>query len=154
MRGLILGFCSLFSASLGFTEQFPVLAEDFFLQGKDVNKTTIFRSLGVYQVEKGALVSPGVTSKSIPAFDTLELFTDGVEIRLKADDSNTNYLTFQVYQSHGVYDSEGEVLVPGLQAFSQQGGVLRQLSVSSELLTLTRFLEFSVEFEVIYARRN
>ncbi len=43
--------------------------------------------------------------------------------------------------------------MPGLQAVNERGGVLRQLNLANDRLTLTRFPSFSSECEIIFASR-
>lgn len=154
MIWLRISFGSLLLASLGLAEESSAPVKSLGLSEEWAEDSDLFRSLGVYQVQSGLLIAPENRSEVTVSFDAFELFSNGVELRLKANHSEKNYYSFEIYQSRGVYDATGETLMPGLQAISRQGGVLRQLNVSHEQLTLTRFFECSVEIEVIYARRS
>ena len=44
--------------------------------------------------------------------------------------------------------------IPGLQAYSLVGNVLRQLTLTAERMVVTKFLSFSDVIEVTYANRR
>lgn len=71
------------------------------------------------------------------------VYTDGVRIRIAAEDNDESHTTFDIYRSDGIgrQRSGGGALevIPGLQATSNTGGVLRHLRLSSETMTITTF---------------
>lgn len=71
------------------------------------------------------------------------VFTDGVKIRVSADGDEDSATTFEIYRSDGIgrQKSGGGALevVPGLQATSNTGGVIRHLRLTRESMTLTTF---------------
>ncbi len=71
------------------------------------------------------------------------VYTDGVRIKVAAEGDDESHTTFEIYRSDGIgrQRSGGGALevIPGLQATSQTGGVLRHLRLSRESLTLTTF---------------
>lgn len=71
------------------------------------------------------------------------VFTDGVKIRVSADGDEDSATTFDIYRSDGIgrQKSGGGALevVPGLQATSHTGGVVRHLRLTRESMTLTTF---------------
>ena len=70
-------------------------------------------------------------------------FTDGVRIRLAAEGDEDSHTTFDIYRSDGIgrqRSGRGALeVIPGLQATSNTGGVLRHLRLSRESLTITTF---------------
>lgn len=83
------------------------------------------------------------------------VFTDGVKIKLYAEGDDESHTTFEIYRSDGIGRQrvEGGALevIPGLQATSHAGGVLRHLRLSRESMTLTTFPAVSDQTIVIYA---
>jgi len=83
------------------------------------------------------------------------VFTDGVHIKVTAEGDDDSHTTFEIYRSDGIGRQrvEGGALevIPGLQATSQTGGVLRHLRLSRESMTLTTFPSVSDQTIVIYA---
>ena len=71
------------------------------------------------------------------------VYTDGVRIKIAAQDDDESQTTFEIYRSDGIgrQRSGGGALevIPGLQATSHTGGVLRHLRLSSESMTITTF---------------
>ena len=83
------------------------------------------------------------------------VFTDGVRIKVAAEGDDESHTTFEIYRSDGIgrQRMEGGALevIPGLQATSHTGGVLRHLRLSRESMTLTTFPAVSDQTIVIYA---
>ena len=83
------------------------------------------------------------------------VFTDGVRIRIAAEGDEESHTTFDIYRSDGIgrQRSGGGALevIPGLQASSHTGGVLRHLRISAESMTLTTFPGVSDQTIVSYA---
>mgnify|MGYP001814419930 CR=1 FL=1 len=83
------------------------------------------------------------------------VYTDGVRIRIAAEDNEESHTTFEIYRSDGIgrQRSGGGALevIPGLQATSQTGGVLRHLRLSSESMTITTFPGVSDQTIISYA---
>lgn len=71
------------------------------------------------------------------------VFTDGVHIRIAAEGDEESHTTFEIYRSDGIgrQRSGGGALevIPGLQATSNTGDVLRHLRLSRESMTITTF---------------
>jgi hypothetical protein len=71
------------------------------------------------------------------------VYTDGVRIKISAEGDDESQSIFEIYRSDGIgrQRSGGGALevIPGLQASSQTGGVLRHLRLSRESLTITTF---------------
>lgn len=85
----------------------------------------------------------------------LHVYTDGVQVRITADKDEDAKSTFEIYRSDGIgrQRSTGGALevIPGVQAFSRNGGVFRHLRLSRESLTITMFPGVSDQTVVSYA---
>jgi hypothetical protein len=83
------------------------------------------------------------------------VYTDGVRIKLAAEGDEESHTTFEIYRSDGIgrQRTGGGALevIPGLQATSHTGGVLRHLRLSRESMTLTTFPGVSDQTIVSYA---
>lgn len=81
--------------------------------------------------------------------------TDGVRIKVTAEGDDESHTTFEIYRSDGIgrQRTGGGALevIPGLQATSHTGGVLRHLRLSRESMTLTTFPGVSDQTIVSYA---
>lgn len=69
--------------------------------------------------------------------------TDGVHVRITAEGDEEARSTFEIYRSDGIgrqrSGDAGLEVVPGIQAMSKTGGVLRHLRLTRESLTITTF---------------
>jgi len=83
------------------------------------------------------------------------VFTDGVTIRVATENDEEAYTTFEIYRSDGIGrqrpGSGALEVIPGLQAMSKSGDVLRHLRLSREALTITTFPGVSDQTIVSYA---
>lgn len=83
------------------------------------------------------------------------VFTDGVKIRVSAEGEDDAYSTFEIYRSDGIgrqRQGAGALeVIPGLQAMSTTGGMLRHLRLSRESMTITTFPGVSDQTIVSYA---
>lgn len=81
--------------------------------------------------------------------------TDGTRIKVTAEGDDESHTTFEIYRSDGIgrQRTGGGALevIPGLQATSRTGGVLRHLRLSRESMTLTTFPGVSDQTIVSYA---
>lgn len=81
--------------------------------------------------------------------------SDGVHIRIAAEGDEESHSTFEIYRSDGIgrQRTSGGALevIPGLQAISQRGGILRHLRLSTETLTITTFPGVSDQTVVSHA---
>lgn len=102
-----------------------------------------FRHVGDFLLQAhfkltGAQVTP-IPMKPI----AFRVFTDGVQIRVSAEDNDEAHTTFQIYRSDGIgrqRQAAGALeVIPGLQAMSNVSGTLRHLRLSREAMTITTF---------------
>ncbi len=112
-----------------------------------------FRELASFQVTKATLLKLGESTEIKKGQIIFRTFTDGIDIRICPEGKEEDYLSFQIYRNGSIYDETGENLRPGVQAFSDQGGVVRHLCIEPRLMTLTKFPTSSSDLEVIYATR-
>jgi hypothetical protein len=83
------------------------------------------------------------------------IFTDGVKIRVSAEGNDDAYTTYEIYRSDGIgrqsHDKGAMEVIPGLQAMSTAGHMLRHLRLSRESMTITTFPGVSDQTIVSYA---
>lgn len=102
-----------------------------------------FRHVGDYLVKsRMKLTGDKATPIAIKPM-LLKVYTDGVEIRVTAEDDPDARSTFEIYSSDGIgrQRTPGGALevIPGVQALSQSSGLVRHLRLSRETLTITSF---------------
>ena len=137
----------IFSAWLGGGELLPKE------EGLGGGGATEFREIGSFQVTETVLVKLGVTTEVNKGDLILRVFTDGIDVRISPEGQDENFLAFQIYYNGDIFDSTGENLIPGVKAISDQGEVVRQLAITSKLLTLTKFPTSTTDVEITYATR-
>lgn len=85
----------------------------------------------------------------------LSAFTDGITVRISTTGDPENASEYKIYRSDGIGRQQGEngalEVVPGVQASSEQGGVLRQLRLTERTLTLTSFPGVSNQVIITHA---
>jgi hypothetical protein len=83
------------------------------------------------------------------------VFTDGVEVRITAENDEDARTTFEIYRSDGIGSQKGTngviEIIPGVQALSRNGGLLRHLRLSREFLTITAFPGVSDQTVITHA---
>jgi len=71
------------------------------------------------------------------------VYTDGVHIKVAADGDEESHTTFEIYRADGIgrqRAGRGALeVIPGLQAITRTGGILRHLRLSRESMTITTF---------------
>lgn len=147
---LVLGFAQ---EDPGDTAPTSLLAEEPGLQGP-TEEGSGFREIGAYRVKTGTLLKLGKATEVAKGEMLFRVFMDGIDVRLSPDGADESYISFQIYRAGGIYDQTGENLLSGVQAFSDQGEIVRHLCVEPNLLTLTKFPTSSSDIEVIYALRE
>ncbi len=83
------------------------------------------------------------------------VFSDGVHIKVTAEGDDEAHTTFEIYRSDGIgrqRSGRGALeVIPGLQATSRTGGIIRHLRLSREAMTLTTFPGVSDQTIISYA---
>ena len=120
---------------------------------ESASESTVFRQVGSFKVTRAVLVKLGQTTEVEKGELILNVFTDEIDIRISPENQDDDYLAFQIYRNGGILDPTTKDLLPGVQAFSDQGEVVRHLVLNSKLLTLTKFPTSTGDVEIIYATR-
>ena len=85
----------------------------------------------------------------------LSAFTDGITVRISTTGDVDNASQYKIYRSDGIGRQQGEngalEVVPGVQASSEKGGVLRQIRLTERTLTLTTFPGVSNQVIITHA---
>ncbi|MCU0796862.1 MAG: hypothetical protein MUF31_13115 [Akkermansiaceae bacterium] len=116
---------------------------------------TEFRHIGDFVVNSRIKISEGrVVNVPIKPF-RLSAFTDGISVRIAPAGESTDAAEYRIYRSDGIgrqRGTEGALeVIPGVQAISDKGGVLRQLRLTEETLTLTVFPGISNQTIITHA---
>ena len=102
-----------------------------------------FRHVGDYLLKShfkltGSKVTP-IPMKPI----AFRVYTDGVTVKVAAEGQEDAHTKYEIYRSDGISRQRtgGGALeiIPGVQATSKTGGVLRHLRLSAESMTITTF---------------
>lgn len=102
-----------------------------------------FRHVGDYLLKShfkmtGDKVTP-IPMKPI----AFRVYTDGVTVKVSAEGDDEAHTKFEIYCSDGIgrqRQAGGALeIIPGIQATSTVGGVLRHLRLSAESMTITTF---------------
>ena len=102
-----------------------------------------FRHVGDYLLQShfkltGSKVTP-IPMKPI----AFRVYTDGVTVKVATEGEEDAHTKFEIYRSDGISRQRtgGGALeiIPGVQAMSKTGGVLRHLRMSKEFMTITTF---------------
>jgi len=83
------------------------------------------------------------------------VFSDGIKVRVVAEDDDDARTTFQIYRSDGIArqraDGGALEVIPGIQATSNTGGMLRHLRLTRESFTITSFSGISDQTVISHA---
>ncbi len=83
------------------------------------------------------------------------VYTDGVRVKISAEGDADSGTTFEIYRSDGIgrqRSGRGALeVIPGLQATTNTGGVLRHLRLTRESMTITTFPGVSDQTTVSHA---
>lgn len=115
-----------------------------------------FRHIGDFVIHSRVKISgDDVVSTAIKPL-RLSAYTDGVSVRVSTHDSAEEASEYRIYRSDGIgrQQSPGGPLevVPGVQAVSEKGDILRQIRLTKDTLTITSFPGVSDQIVVTRAR--
>lgn len=115
-----------------------------------------FESFGEYEVRSQMKITGTGKVVEVPIKPMkLSVMSDGVTIRLSTAGKSDAWSTFTIYRSDGIgrQNTPGGPLevVPGVQAKSDQRGVLKHLRLTRDTLTLTVFPGVSDQTVVTHA---
>jgi len=132
-----------------------VLAICSTLTSANESEATEFQHVGDYLLKShfklvGQKITP-IPTKPI----AFRVFTNGVTIRVTTEDDDEAHMSFTIYRSDGIgrqRDGGGALeIIPGIQATTSVGGVLRHLRLSKESMTITTFPGVSNQTIVNYS---
>jgi hypothetical protein len=87
-----------------------------------------------------------------------QVSTDGVQVRVSAEGDDEARTTFEIYRSDGIGRPRAGAadleVIPGVQAMSKAGGVLRHLRLTRESFTITTFPGVSDQTIISHAIAN
>ena len=116
-----------------------------------------FRFVGNYLVDERVKVTDeGVLAVAMRPF-VCRVYTDGVAVRVYGNDAVDGYTSFTIYRNEGVIvssDGQSSETIPGVQARSMVGGVMRQLTLTGQGFVLTKFPALSDVVEITRASRR
>ncbi|MAF21726.1 MAG: hypothetical protein CMP26_03870 [Roseibacillus sp.] len=116
-----------------------------------------FRFAGNYRFDKRVKIRDG-DSLLIPSKPFYcRVYTDGISVRVYGESSKESYTSFTIHRNDGILAGAGSgkmETLPGVQAYSLVGNVLRQLTLTEDRLVLTKFPAFSDVVEITYANRR
>lgn len=124
--------------------------------GQDQDVPAGFRFVGNYRIEKRVKIREGAPLSVAMKPFVYRAYTDGIEVRLYGDQTTEGFSSFTVYRNDGLISRTGPgtmETVPGVHAKTEDGNILRHLTLTDERLVLTKFPALSDAVEVIYANR-
>jgi len=116
-----------------------------------------FRFVGNYRFDKRVKIRDGVPFNVKSKAFFCRVYTDGITVRVYGESASESYTSLTIHRNDGILVGAGTSkmeTVPGLQAYSLVGNVLRQLSLTEEQLVLTKFPALSDVVEITYADRR
>ena len=116
-----------------------------------------FRFIGNYRFDKRIKIRDGKPIQVRSKDFYYRLYTDGITVRIYGGRADESYTSFKIQRNDGIMAGAGTErmeVVPGLQAYSLVGNVLRQLALTEDRLVLTKFPSFSDVVEITYANRR
>ena len=116
-----------------------------------------FRFVGNYKFDKRVKIRDGVPFSVKSKAFFCRVYTDGITVRVYGESASESYTSLTIHRNDGILLGAGTSrmeTVPGLQAYSLVGNVLRQLSLTERKLVLTKFPALSDVVEITYADRR
>jgi len=116
-----------------------------------------FRFVGNYRFDKRMKIRDGASFNVRSKAFFCRAYTDGITVRVYGERATEAYTSFTIHRNDGILTGAGTnkmETVPGLQAYSLVGNILRQLTLTEELLVLTKFPALSDVVEITYANRR
>ncbi len=114
-----------------------------------------FRHIGDFVVRSRIKVTEDQAKPTTIKPLRLSVYTDGITVRISTTGEVENSSEYKIYRSDGIGRQQGEggalEVVPGVQARSEKGGVLRQIRLTERTLTLTSFPGVSNQIIVTHA---
>ncbi|MEM1085042.1 MAG: hypothetical protein AAGI48_13100 [Verrucomicrobiota bacterium] len=115
-----------------------------------------FRHIGDFITKSRVKVSSGQILPVAMKPLMLSVYTDGISVRISTNGDSEHATDYTIYRSDGIGRQKGAggalEVVPGVQATSEQAGILRQLRLTREQLTITSFPGVSDQIVITHAR--
>ena len=116
-----------------------------------------YRFAGNYRFDKRVKIRDGEALRIQSKAFYCRVYTDGITVRVYGENSKESYTSFTIHRNDGILAGAGTnkmETLPGIQAYSLVGNVLRQLTLTEDRLVVTKFPAFSDVVEVTYANRR
>ena len=101
-----------------------------------------YRLIGSYELNSKLRVENGVSQSVVISPLTYRVYSDGIDLRVYCETADEDsYTVYQIYRSDGVgvIKKTREIeLVAGVQAYSTNGNILRQISVTRNSFTMVQ----------------
>ena len=94
-----------------------------------------FRFAGNYRFDKRVKIRDGESFNIESKAYYCRIYTDGITVRVYGESSMESYTSFTIHRNDGILTGAGTdkmETIPGLQAYSLVGNVLRQLTLTAE----------------------
>ena len=99
-----------------------------------------FRFAGNYRFDKRVKIRDGESFNIESKAYYCRIYTDGITVRVYGESSMESYTSFTIHRNDGILTGAGTdkmETIPGLQAYSLVGNVLRQLTLTAERMVVT-----------------
>ena len=101
-----------------------------------------YRLIGSYELNSKLRVENGVSQSVVISPLVYRVYSDGIDLRVYCETADEDsYTVYQIYRSDGVgvIKKTREIeLVAGVQAYSTNGNILRQISVTRNSFTMVQ----------------
>jgi len=116
-----------------------------------------FRFVGNYQLDKRVKIRDGAPLSVVTKPFVCRVYTDGITVRIYGEGESDGHTAFAIYRNDGVVLRTGRnetETVPGIQAQTKVGNVMRHLTLTQQRLVLSKFPALSDLVEITYAKRR
>lgn len=132
----------LMTACLFLAMGLSVMSGSLYGDARPDNLPESFRFIGIYQLNSKIRVENGAAMPVVISPVIYRVFSDGIDVRVYGragnEDSYTNYVIYRA-DGVGMARKSGEIdIVAGVQAYSTNGEMIRQVSVTRNSLTLVK----------------
>lgn len=120
-----------------------------------ITKAEEFRHIGDFVVKSRIKVVENKAISTAISPLVLSVFTDGISVRISTAGNTDDASEYKIYRSDGIGRQQGESgaleVLPGVQASSEKGGILRQIRLTERTLTMTSFPGVSNQIIITHA---
>ena len=125
--------------------------------GQEAAVPAEFDYVGSYEIVRKVKLRDGEPFEVALKPMIIRVFTDGISIRLYGGGEKGGYTSYEVYRGEGIIEAPDRTAietVPGIQAKSTVGRLLRQLTLTERKLTIVSHPAVSGVVEVVYGDRR